>query len=74
MRRIKWRICENIYIVVTASAICGVKSEHPMLKPNRKHEESVTSYKSFIYVGNLFADKGDSDERNVQTRLATRIS
>jgi hypothetical protein len=34
------------------------------------HEESVTSYRSFLWVGNLIADKKDSDRRNIQASLA----
>jgi hypothetical protein len=37
------------------------------------HEESVTSYWSSLWIGNLTADKGDLDGRNVQTGLADQI-
>jgi hypothetical protein len=36
-------------------------------------EESVTWDRSSLPVGNLIADKGNPDERNVQTGLADRI-
>jgi hypothetical protein len=36
-------------------------------------EESLTSYRSVLWVGNLIADEGDPDARNVQTGLADRI-
>jgi hypothetical protein len=37
------------------------------------HEESVLSYMSSLWVGDLIADEGDSDTRNVQTVLADCI-
>jgi hypothetical protein len=56
-----------------ANAICGVKTEHSGLPLTEIHEEFVTSYWSSLSVGNLNADKGDPDGRNVQTGLVDRI-
>jgi hypothetical protein len=62
------------HFVPTASAICGVKTEYSGLKFIETHEESVTSYWSSLWVGNLTADKEDPDGWNVQTGLADRIA
>jgi hypothetical protein len=39
----EWRI-SGTSLVPTATAICGVKTEHPRPKPIETYEESIRSY------------------------------
>jgi hypothetical protein len=61
------------HIVPTALAICGVNLNTWHYNLIQTHEESVTSYRSFLRVGNIIDDKGDPDGGNVQTGLADPI-
>jgi hypothetical protein len=72
MHSYDWRISES-NLAPTANAIFGVKSEHSRLEPIEIYEQSVTSYWP-LWVGNLIADNGNPDGRNVRTGLAKRIS
>jgi hypothetical protein len=60
--RVKWRSCEIILCLPLASSV-DYKTEYSILKSYRNHEKFVTSYWSFLWVGNLIADKGDPDGR-----------
>jgi hypothetical protein len=63
MHRIKWILCENIYVVPTASAICEVKPEYSGFKPDRNPWR----------ICQILIDKdGDPGRRNVLTGLANR--
>jgi hypothetical protein len=68
MHRINCKMFWN-HFVHTASAICGVKT----LQLYRTHEESITSYRSSLWVANLIADKRDP-EGNIWAKHAHKDS
>jgi hypothetical protein len=68
MHGIKWRICETILCL----HLCG-RNWKLWAKTLQKSMGNVTAYWSSLLVGDLIADKGDPDGRNVQTGLADPI-